>query len=108
VEDEVTLYSQRPKQDAITQLVEFSAFMECEGSLLCSQEPTTGPCLKPDKSNPCPHTLLHRDPSSDYFLMSIKSSKWSPSIILYAFLILYVEDFIGISYKGTFINRLML
>jgi hypothetical protein len=31
-------------------------FMETEGSLLCSQEPSTGPCLEPDQSTP-PHPI---------------------------------------------------
>jgi len=26
--------------------------MEADGSLFCSQEPDTGPCLKPDSTNP--------------------------------------------------------
>jgi hypothetical protein len=31
--------------------------MEPEGSLLCSQEPSTGPYPKPDQSNPIPSYL---------------------------------------------------
>jgi hypothetical protein len=33
-------------------------FMEPEGSLLCSQEPSTGPCPEPDKSNPSHYISL--------------------------------------------------
>jgi hypothetical protein len=32
--------------------------MEPECSLLCSQEPATGPCPKPAESSPHPHTLF--------------------------------------------------
>jgi hypothetical protein len=32
-------------------------FMELEGSLPCSQEPSTGPCSEPDQSNPYHPTL---------------------------------------------------
>jgi hypothetical protein len=31
--------------------------MEIEVSLLCLQEPTTGPCPEPDESSPHPYTL---------------------------------------------------
>jgi len=32
--------------------------MEPEGSVLCSQEPATGPCYEPDESNPQLPTLF--------------------------------------------------
>jgi hypothetical protein len=38
-------------------------FMEPEGSLLCSQEPSTGPCPKPEKSSPYYPILSLEDPS---------------------------------------------
>jgi hypothetical protein len=37
----------------VTQLIKkFSAFLETEGSLPCSQQPATGPCPVPDESSP--------------------------------------------------------
>jgi len=36
-------------------------FMEPEGSLQCSQQPTTGPCSEPDESSPDPPTLFPQD-----------------------------------------------
>jgi hypothetical protein len=37
--------------------------MESEGSLLCSQEPSTGPYPNPDQSSPYLLTLSLQDPS---------------------------------------------
>jgi hypothetical protein len=39
----------------VSQLVKkFQSFMEPEGSVPCSQKPTTGHCPEPDKSSPLP------------------------------------------------------
>jgi hypothetical protein len=37
---------------------DFPPFIESEGSLLCSQEPTTGPFPERNESNPHPPTLF--------------------------------------------------
>jgi len=42
----------------VTQSRNSPLFMEPEGSLLCSQGPTTGPYPEPDESNPEPPTLF--------------------------------------------------
>jgi hypothetical protein len=42
-------------------------FIEPEGALLCSQEPSTGPCPEPDRSNPY-HPIL--SPSKIYLILS--------------------------------------
>jgi hypothetical protein len=36
-------------------------FMEPEGALLCSQQPTTEPCPEPDEFNPHSHILFIQD-----------------------------------------------
>jgi hypothetical protein len=40
----------------------YQTFMEPEGLLLCSQEPSIGPYPEPDKSNPHTPTLFPWDP----------------------------------------------
>jgi hypothetical protein len=42
----------------ITLPINYPPFMEPEGLLLCSQEPTTGPCPEPDESSPHFFTLF--------------------------------------------------
>jgi hypothetical protein len=44
-------------------LKNFQYFMEPNGSILCSQEPATGPYLEPDESSPYHSILFLLNPS---------------------------------------------
>jgi len=49
--------------------------MELEGSLPCSQQPSTGPYSEPDCSSP--HLAILKIHSNIIFLSTPRSSKWS-------------------------------
>jgi hypothetical protein len=57
-------------------------FMEPEGSLPCSQEPTTGPHPEPDQSNPY-HPILSKIHFNIVHLPTSWSSRWSLSFCLF-------------------------
>jgi len=63
--------------------------MEPEGSLPCSQHPTTGPYPEPDEPNPQIHTLksIHISSHLRLVLPSRLFPSGFPTEILYAFLI---------------------
>jgi hypothetical protein len=63
----------------------FPASMEPEGSLSCSQEPSTGPYPEPDKSNPY-HLILTLSTHLRLGLPSGLFPSGFPTNILYAFL----------------------
>ena len=52
-----------------------SNFMEYGGSLLCSQQPATCPCLVPDKSNPDLHIFFFQISFNIILPSKIRSSK---------------------------------
>jgi hypothetical protein len=71
-------------------------FMELEGSLLCSQEPTTGPYSEPDQSNPSHHIFLRSililSTHLRHGLPSGLLPSGFPTNILYAFLFPHIHD----------------
>jgi hypothetical protein len=61
----------------VAQLVkEFPHFMETEGSVPCSQEPSTGPCPEPDEPNPHPVSYFSKIHFNALFPSKCRSSKW--------------------------------
>jgi hypothetical protein len=60
IDPQTTYMKQSPFENlTVAQLVKnFLHFMEPEGPLPCSQEPTSGPYTKPDETSSHPHSLF--------------------------------------------------